>query len=173
MDKLFVLYFAFILLLFSLHLVFIHVSFSFTTTNTTGDGCMGGKMDARSMSMSSVGKVVYETVHRSTGGGLSDVETRSTNNMNLSSGSGAIGSNSCSNQQQLVYCPSPYATTRVSLYFPDHPNQSSLTTNGCMERNIEHQNCYDMPLLKQARITSSWFISRYPFHSIISLFFLI
>ncbi|XP_015784401.1 Down syndrome cell adhesion molecule [Tetranychus urticae] len=40
-------------------------------------------------------------------------------------------------ERTSVYCPSPYATTRVSLYFQDNPMK--LQTN---------ENSYDMPLLK-------------------------
>lgn len=80
-------------------------------------------MDGRSMSMSSVGKVVYESVHRHP----VDSETASTQR-----GGGGGGN--------VLYCPSPYATTRVQLYFPT--DQTSINND---------QNCYDMPLLKQAR----------------------
>ena len=42
-----------------------------------------------------------------------------------------------------VYCQSPYATTRVSLYFQENPvlAQNSSTIN-------HSENSYDMPLLK-------------------------
>lgn len=83
-------------------------------------------MDGCSMSMSSVGKVVYESVHRPD-------ETRG--------GSGDRGGN-------VLYCPSPYATTRVQLYFPNSDQDVRTTRND----QINDQNCYDMPLLKQASI---------------------
>lgn len=90
--------------------------------------------------MNSVGKVLYESVQRE-----SDVT-----------------------RNNLVYCPSPYATTRVSLFFPPNGNNSNeLATTGVHGGNgltlaghgasrgdltatlIPEQNCYDMPLIKQ------------------------
>lgn len=99
-------------------------------------GC-DSKMDGCSMSMSSVGgKVVYESVHRP------DETTRMVGGGSSLCGSGGNG---------VLYCPSPYATTRVQLYFPSSA-ASDLDGGGgsVTTREINDQNCYDMPLLKQA-----------------------
>ena len=98
-----------------------------------------GKMDARSMSMSmsSVGKVVYESVHRGAGG-PADVQQQS-------------HQETIANQRNnLVYCPSPYATTRVSLFFPGSSgNHSSRGSDGHQTSAMSsEQNCYDMPIIK-------------------------
>lgn len=53
-----------------------------------------------------------------------------------------------------VYCPSPYATTRVSLYFQDNHSRDNVAAAS--------DNCYDMPLLKVGNLPGT--IS----HSIIS-----
>lgn len=102
------------------------------------------KNDARSnsISMNSVGKVLYESVQR---------DTDLTRN-------------------NLVYCPSPYATTRVSLFFPPNGNNGnpdlvaaaaanglSLSSHGASRGDIasslmQEQNCYDMPLIKQVNL---------------------
>ena len=102
------------------------------------------KNDARSnsISMNSVGKVLYESVQRDT-----DVA-----------------------RNNLVYCPSPYATTRVSLFFPPNGNNGnselvaaaaanglSLTGHAASRGDLagslmQEQNCYDMPLIKQVSL---------------------
>ena len=116
----------------------------FLILNAAGDSDDANvKSDARSnsISMNSVGKVLYESVQRE-----SDVT-----------------------RNNLVYCPSPYATTRVSLFFPpsNGNNSSELATTGVHGGNgltitghassrgdltaalMPEQNCYDMPLIKQ------------------------
>ena len=100
------------------------------------------------MSMSSVGKVVYESVHRPD-------ET-------LRGVGGGSGSNGGGN---VLCCPSPYATTRVQLYFPTTADQERSVTT----REINDQNCYDMPLLKQASYGNFAFYCSpysYPPHSL-------
>lgn len=46
-------------------------------------------------------------------------------------------------ERNSVYCQSPYATTRVSLYFQENP---ALNANSSAMNHSE--NSYDMPLLK-------------------------
>lgn len=102
---------------------------------TPDDMDAGGKMDARSMSMSmsSVGKVVYESVHRGTTSEVQQLPETIANQRN-----------------NLVYCPSPYATTRVSLFFPTGSGSHSLRPSDPHQSNAmsSEQNCYDMPIIK-------------------------
>lgn len=92
-------------------------------------------MDARSMSMSmsSVGKVVYESVHRGTAAEVQQLPEAIANQRN-----------------NLLYCPSPYATTRVSLFFPTGSGSHSLRPGDGHQSNAmsSEQNCYDMPIIK-------------------------
>lgn len=112
------------------------------------------KMDARSMSisMSSVGKVLYDTVHRREGGCNGHVAEQQ--GLAVNGDTGSLPNN-------LIYCPSPYATTRVAtLFFPDSVVQSRESGSPRHHHQHHHhrdisgmgpeQNCYDMPLIKQA-----------------------
>jgi hypothetical protein len=112
-------------------------------------------MDARSMSlsMSSVGKVLYDTVHRREGNGTCN--GHDSQQHQVLGDTGSLPNN-------LIYCPSPYATTRVAtLFFPDSVVQSRDSGSPRHHQHHHHrdisgmgpeQNCYDMPLIKQASL---------------------
>ena len=109
-----------------------------------------------SLSMSSVGKVLYDTVHRREGNGNSVLGCNGDQQQHQGLGTETIGSLG----NNLIYCPSPYATTRVAtLFFPDSAVMSGRDAGGSprhLHRDISslgpEQNCYDMPLIKQASI---------------------
>lgn len=115
-------------------------------TRNSDDMDPGGKMDVRSMSMSmsSVGKVVYESVHR---GATSEAQQQQ-----------QLPESMANHQRNnLVYCPSPYATTRVSLFFPTGSGSHSLRGGDGHQTNAmsSEQNCYDMPIMKPVCSASS------------------
>ena len=113
-----------------------------------GDMDGGGKMDARSMSMSmsSVGKVVYESVHRGTATTSSGVAPEAALQQQQ-----AHPEALANQRNNLVYCPSPYATTRVSLFFPATGSSSTRSVDG--QVLASEQNCYDMPMIKPVRVS--------------------
>lgn len=122
------------------------LAFSFSLSLSSDDMDGNGKMDARSMSMSmsSVGKVVYESVHR--GAAAADVQLQQQSQLQQQQQQEAIANQ----RNNLLYCPSPYATTRVSLFFPG--NHSSRGSDGhATSAMSSEQNCYDMPIIKPVR----------------------
>lgn len=103
-------------------------------------------MDARSMSMSSVGKVVYESMHRATAAGAAcDVQPT----LQQQPPPHQLPEAVANQRNNLVYCPSPYATTRVSLFFPTGVGGANRGESCHQSTSLtSEQNCYDMPILK-------------------------
>lgn len=86
-------------------------------------------------------------------------------NLNQSTNTPSIHLQANDSISNSIYCPSPYATTRVSYYFQDNnpmnpmgncflmQNAPNELSNNIGQKNLQKngENCYDMPMLKVSK----------------------